>query len=45
MNPAELSGPILIVEDNRNTAALVATYLPRDGFAHWRWHVKKSRVL
>jgi DNA-binding response OmpR family regulator len=32
MNPAELSGPILIVEDDRNTAALVATYLQREGF-------------
>lgn len=33
MNPAELSGPILIVEDDHNTAALVATYLQREGFA------------
>lgn len=33
MNPADLSGPILIVEDDRNTAALVATYLQREGFA------------
>lgn len=32
MHPAELSGPILIVEDDRNTAALVATYLQREGF-------------
>lgn len=32
MNPAELSGPILIIEDDRNTAALVATYLQREGF-------------
>lgn len=27
-----LSGPILIVEDDRNTAALVATYLEKEGF-------------
>lgn len=33
MNPADLSGPVLIVEDDRNTAALVATYLEREGFA------------
>lgn len=26
-------GPILIIEDDRNTAALVATYLEREGFA------------
>jgi DNA-binding response OmpR family regulator len=32
MNPAELPGPVLIVEDDRNTAALVATYLEREGF-------------
>ncbi len=32
MNPADLSGPVLIVEDDRNTAALVATYLEREGF-------------
>jgi hypothetical protein len=25
-------GPVLIVEDDRNTAALVATYLEREGF-------------
>ena len=29
----DLCGPILIVEDDRNTAALVATYLEREGFA------------
>ncbi len=33
MNPAELQGPILIAEDDRNTSALVATYLEREGFA------------
>lgn len=32
MNPAELQGPILIAEDDRNTSALVATYLEREGF-------------
>lgn len=32
MNPAELQGPILIAEDDRNTSALVATYLQREGF-------------
>lgn len=26
-------GPVLIIEDDRNTAALVATYLEREGFA------------
>ncbi len=38
MNPANLSGPILIVEDDRNTAALVATYLQREGFATLEVH-------
>jgi DNA-binding response OmpR family regulator len=38
MNPAELSGPILIVEDDRNTAALVATYLQREGFTTLEVH-------
>lgn len=33
MSPAENRQPILIVEDDRNTAALVATYLEREGFA------------
>jgi len=33
MQPAELAGPVLIVEDDANTAALVATYLQREGFA------------
>ncbi|BCR02975.1 DNA-binding response regulator [Desulfuromonas versatilis] len=32
MNPAALQGPILIAEDDRNTSALVATYLEREGF-------------
>lgn len=38
MNPADLSGPVLIVEDDRNTAALVATYLQREGFATLQVH-------
>lgn len=38
MNPADLSGPILIIEDDRNTAALVATYLQREGFATLEVH-------
>ncbi len=38
MNPADLSGPILIVEDDRNTAALVATYLQREGFITLQEH-------
>jgi DNA-binding response OmpR family regulator len=33
VRPADLSGPILIVEDDHNTAALVARYLEREGFA------------
>jgi len=33
VTPDDLSGPILIVEDDPNTAALVATYLEREGFA------------
>jgi len=32
MNPSELPGPVLIVEDDRNTSSLVATYLEREGF-------------
>jgi DNA-binding response OmpR family regulator len=32
MNRTDLPGPILIVEDDRNTAALVAAYLEREGF-------------
>jgi DNA-binding response OmpR family regulator len=38
MTPADLPGPILIVEDDRNTAALVATYLEREGFATVQVH-------
>ena len=30
---ADNPGPVLVVEDDRNTAALVATYLEREGFA------------
>jgi DNA-binding response OmpR family regulator len=33
MNRGNLHKPILIVEDDRNTASLVATYLEREGFA------------
>lgn len=33
MNRLELAGPILIVEDDRNTAALVCAYLKREGFS------------
>ncbi|HKL26481.1 MAG TPA: response regulator transcription factor [Desulfuromonadales bacterium] len=33
MPSALLSAPVLIVEDDRNTAALIATYLEREGFA------------
>jgi len=33
VNPADLKQPVLIVEDDSNTAALVATYLQREGFA------------
>lgn len=32
MSQTALQGPVLIVEDDRNTAALVATYLEREGF-------------
>jgi len=30
--------PVLIVEDDRNTAALIATYLEREGYATWVVH-------
>ncbi len=30
--PPALNGPVLIVEDDRNTAVLVATYLEKEGF-------------
>ena len=33
MAPVKLTDPILIIEDDRNTAALIATYLEREGFA------------
>ncbi len=33
-----LSGPILIVEDDRNTAALLATYLEKEGFTTLQLH-------
>lgn len=33
MSPVKLTNPILIIEDDRNTAALIATYLEREGFA------------
>jgi DNA-binding response OmpR family regulator len=33
MSQTVLQGPVLIVEDDRNTAALVATYLEREGFS------------
>ena len=32
MLPVKLTDPILIIEDDRNTAALIATYLEREGF-------------
>jgi DNA-binding response OmpR family regulator len=32
MSPVNLQLPILIIEDDRNTAALIATYLEREGF-------------
>lgn len=38
MTPSDLPGPILIVEDDRNTAALVATYLEREGFTTIQVH-------
>jgi len=33
MHQMKMTDPILIVEDDRNTAALIATYLEREGFA------------
>ena len=33
MSSITLQAPILIIEDDRNTAALIATYLEREGFA------------
>ncbi len=32
MSPLNFTDPILIIEDDRNTAALIATYLEREGF-------------
>ena len=32
MHPPKRTEPVLIVEDDRNTAALIATYLEREGF-------------
>ena len=32
MSPVMMTDPILIVEDDRNTASLIATYLEREGF-------------
>jgi len=32
MDNAVLSGPILVVEDDKKTASLVALYLEREGF-------------
>jgi len=33
MSPVSLQLPIMIIEDDRNTAALIATYLEREGFS------------
>jgi len=33
MHPPKLINPILIIEDDRNTAALIVTYLEREGFS------------
>ena len=38
MGQNPLHGPIVIIEDDRNTAALVATYLEREGFATMTAH-------
>jgi len=38
MRPAQLSSPVLIIEDDRNTAQLIATYLEREGFATRQVH-------
>jgi len=38
MHPSKLTDPILIVEDDRNTASLIATYLEREGFATTTLH-------
>jgi DNA-binding response OmpR family regulator len=38
MNVVDRPAPVMIVEDDRNTAALVATYLEREGFATVQVH-------
>jgi DNA-binding response OmpR family regulator len=38
MVPSRLATPVLIIEDDRNTAALIATYLEREGFATHQVH-------
>ncbi|MDH3454286.1 MAG: response regulator, partial [Desulfuromonadales bacterium] len=38
MSSINLQAPILIIEDDRNTAALIATYLEREGFATQAMH-------
>ncbi len=38
MSPVSLTAPILIIEDDRNTAALIATYLEKEGFATHQVH-------
>jgi len=38
MSPIKPANPILIIEDDRNTAALIATYLEREGFTTQRVH-------
>ena len=38
MPPLSNTEPILIIEDDRNTAALIATYLEKEGFATHQVH-------
>lgn len=38
MSVARLTSPILIIEDDRNTAALISTYLEREGFTTCKVH-------
>ena len=40
-----LSGPVLIIEDDRNTAALVATYLGKEGFVTMQVHDGAEALL
>jgi DNA-binding response OmpR family regulator len=40
-----LSGPVLIIEDDRNTAALVATYLEKEGFVTMQVHDGAEALL